>query len=313
MKPLSFNINILLKQALFIAPVLFMTGAGSCKRTEDDIFSQDEKFEYYQWENHTGVKVFEAPSDFSLPSSELHQLSIKSKDPEKGHEVKIKALFVGNLSNISEDTLIVFCNGAQYHMDYYYEQIKTLYQCGSPTKYNILTFDYQGLGSSPGQTSLEALLQDAEAVGAWLNKNEVPTENIILYGQGLGAVAASFLAADSQDEFNSPPTLILENPVAKTDYLLSNATQLNLPSSFFDQSQFDNIELIKNFKGKLLMLLSEQDEKYSKSINGEEIYKFHSGIDKELHVTNANHQNFVPQTGFLPYCDLISDFIKHTP
>ena len=195
-------------------------------------------------------------------------------------------------------------------MDYYYEQIKTLYQCGSIGKYGILLFDYQGLGSSNGETSLDAITQDAAAVGHWLKEKDIPKENITLYGQGLGAVAACYLAANAEDDFDSPNNLILENPVARADYLLSNATQLNLPSSFVSQSNFDNIELIKTFKGKLLMLVSEHDQKYDKTINGEEIYKAQNGVDKDIYVVSAQHENLVPQIGFSQYCNLIDNFIK---
>jgi hypothetical protein len=307
---LSFKLNNILKQALFVAPVLVMILFTCCeKRPEDELFDLDENFEFYQWENHSGPKIFESPENFTLPASEIHQFTISSTDPKTLNQVKIKAALFGDPGSLAQDSLIVFCHGGQYHMDYYYEQIKTLYQCGSAGKYNILLFDYQGLGLSNGEISIAAILKDVEAIGMWLTDNAMPTEKIIIYGHGLGAVAACHLVGGFDANFNSPPNLILENPVAKMDYLLSNATQINLPSSFVNQLNFDNIALIKNYKGSLLMILSDQDEKYDKINNGEEIYKAHSGTNKELQVISAQHTNLVPKIGFSEYCTLIDNFI----
>jgi hypothetical protein len=308
---LNFKISIRFKQALFTAPVLFILLFTGCKkRYEDEIFLQDENFEYYRGQNSTGPKIFQSPSTLTLFPSEIHQISVNSKDPVTNNVVKLRASFIGNLDSIAQDSLIVFCHGGQYHMDYYYEQIKTMYQCGHPGKYNLLIFDYQGLGLSEGQTSINAIIEDASAVSKWLYERAVPSKNTTIYGQGLGAIAACLMANDLDDELNTPSTLILENPVARADYLLSNATQLNLPSSFVDQVHFDNINLIKSFQGRLLMLLSQDDQKYSKVINGDEIYKSHNGIYKEIHTIAAQHENLIPKFGFIPYCTIVDDFIK---
>jgi alpha/beta superfamily hydrolase len=307
---LSFKVNKIIIQALFIAPVLFMfITSYSCKRADEELFLQDSSFDHYLWEDNTGEKIFESPDTFLLPISEILRFTVNSQDPTTSNQVKIQAAFFGNFASISQDSLIIFCHDGQFNMDFYYEQIKTLYQCGQQGKYNILLFDYQGLGLSDGTSSFEAIIQDANAIGKWLKESAVPSQNIIVYGQGLGAIAACHLVKEDVQTGPSPSTLILENPLANTDHLLSTSTGLNIPNSFIGQPTIDNIAIIKDFKGSLLMLLSVQDEKYDILINGEELYNAHNGQYKELHRADATHQNLVPKLGFPTYCELIDQLI----
>jgi len=297
-------------QALFIAPVLFVLATkSSCKRADEELFQQDSSFDSYLWNDNSGPKIFESPDSFVLPTSEIYRFTVNSKDPETSNQVKIQAAFFGYFASISQDSLIVFCHDGQFNMDFYFEQIKTLYQCGGQGKYNILLFDYQGLGLSDGKTSAEAIVQDAKAIEIWLKESSVPPQNVFIYGQGLGTIAACELVKDDDQNRPAPTTLILENPLARTDYLLSSSTGLNLPSSFIDQPTIDNIEIMKDFKGSLLVMLSTQDEKYDILINGEEMYNAHNGLYKELHRSDAMHQDLVPKLGFIAYCELVNQLI----
>lgn len=308
LKPLNFKVNKILKQALFIAPVLFMTCYSlSCKRTEDEIFQQDENFDFYQWENNPSLKIFEAPDSFSISPLNIHQFPINSIAPNTSKETKIQAVLFGDFD--TQDTLIIFCNGGQYHMDYYYEQIKTLYYSGGKGKYNILTFDYQGLGSSRGESSFDAMIKDAEAVGQWIEENGISSDQIVLYGQGLGSLAACHLAEKFSFSQGSPKKLILENPIANTDFLISSGLQLNLPSSYFNQTVIDNIALIANYDGDLLLLLSENDEKYNQNINGEALFDAHKGNLKIREWVNSSHSGLVTSIGFTEFMALVDSFI----
>ncbi len=277
---------------------------------EDELFPKDDDFISYKWESNKGIKIFETPESFVITPADIQMLTINSSDKKTGDQVKIQAAFFGNYTRLNQDSLLIFCHGADYHMDYWYEQIKVLSQCRSSNQPNILMFDYQGLGRSGGQTSVAALYQDALAIKNWLIANEVQQDKIIVYGQGMGAVAACELVT-TQEEFYTPPsTLILENPVGEASSLYTESNQINLPTSFLDQPSFNNIKLIKQFKGKLLIFLSEKDEKYQNSINGSEIFKAHTGTHKILQVVNATHRDLIPSLGFEEYCHIISEFYR---
>lgn len=299
-----------IKQALFTAPVLFTPLFFSCERAQDEIFLTDDDFIAYQWENHPGSKVFDEPSDYSINFSDIVEFTLSSTDPSSNNEVNIHAAFIGNLSTITNDTVILFCHGGKFHMDYYYPQIKTLYQTGSKGKYNLLIFDYQGLGLSEGTPSIDGLIQDGTAAKKWLSDKGVQNSQIICYGKGLGAIPACHLTQSNNNDTATLPHLILENPVAHSDFLLSNATQLNLPTSYVSNDSFDNVALIKKHRQKLLILLSEEDEKYPAAMNGELLYQNHSGSGKhKVLVKKAMHESLVPTLGFNTYLETISDFL----
>jgi uncharacterized protein len=75
---------------------------------------------------------------------------------------------------------------------------------------NVLLFDYRGYGHSVGQHPTEASMQqDAEAALNWLlSTQHIAQQNIILYGNGIGASLAVNLAAQHHDI----PAIILDAP-----------------------------------------------------------------------------------------------------
>ncbi len=75
---------------------------------------------------------------------------------------------------------------------------------------NVLLFDYRGDGRSVGQHPTQAAMQqDADAALNWLiSTQHVPAQDIILYGQGIGASLAIRLAAEHHDI----PAIILDAP-----------------------------------------------------------------------------------------------------
>jgi pimeloyl-ACP methyl ester carboxylesterase len=75
---------------------------------------------------------------------------------------------------------------------------------------NVLLFDYRGYGRSVGQHPTEATMQqDAAAALNWLIATQhIPPQNIILYGNGIGASLVVTLAAQHHDI----PAVILDAP-----------------------------------------------------------------------------------------------------
>jgi pimeloyl-ACP methyl ester carboxylesterase len=58
--------------------------------------------------------------------------------------------------------------------------------------YNILLFNYRGVGESEGHATKEGLFKDAEALYRYATEElKVPPENLLLYGHSLGAAVAS--------------------------------------------------------------------------------------------------------------------------
>lgn len=93
---------------------------------------------------------------------------------------------------------------------------------------NILLFDYRGYGRSTGQHPSQATMQqDADsALNFLISTQHIPAQNIILYGQGLGASLAVNLAA----QHHNIPAIILDAPDGDlTDRVLRDAHSWLVP------------------------------------------------------------------------------------
>lgn len=93
---------------------------------------------------------------------------------------------------------------------------------------NILLFDYRGYGRSTGQHPTQATMQqDAEsALNFLIATRHIPPQNIVLYGQGIGASLAVQLAA----EHHEIPAIILDAPDGDlTERVLHDAHSFLVP------------------------------------------------------------------------------------
>jgi uncharacterized protein len=84
---------------------------------------------------------------------------------------------------------------------------------------NVFAFDYRGYGqSAPTRPNQQNMAHDAESAWRYLNVSRaIPSQQIVLYGTGVGASLATQLAAN-----HASPALILDSPHAD---LLDTARQ----------------------------------------------------------------------------------------
>ncbi len=88
---------------------------------------------------------------------------------------------------------ILHCHACTHNMSFHLPQISWLVAAG----YNVVMFDYRGVGESAGRLSLQGLSEDARAVlEAALKRPAVAKGDVFLFGQGVGAEAAVKLARD---------------------------------------------------------------------------------------------------------------------
>ncbi len=313
LKLLNYKTNI--KQALHIAPVLFLTTtllcvfSGSCKRIEESSYFNEvrEEISRYELNNYKGIVEFPLASDssYSISASSVSVLNLRSSG--KNQEVNaIKALYLGNLATVFSDTIFLVCHGFNHHNDYYYNKAKMLFHSGNSVRKGVLMIDYQGFGLSEGNQYLPKISEDIKAGVKWLEQKGVKPSKFIMYGHGLGAIpACEFSVLNAADSLLIPQRLILENPAGHSDLLASSAIQLNIPSSYLGSYTFDNFEKIARFTGDLLVLISEKDEKFNPVINAQKLYDFHNGSTKNIiTIKDATHQNLIP---LFPYETFVSE------
>jgi uncharacterized protein len=119
--------------------------------------------------------------------------------------------------------------------------------------YGILLAGYRGYGGNPGTPTEAGLYADGRAHLDWLASQGVPAEQIVLYGESLGAAMAVQLATERRVK-----ALVLEAPFASV--LLS--ARMRFPLFAFDwliKDKFANIEKIDQVQAPVFIVHGDID------------------------------------------------------
>ena len=166
---------------------------------------------------------------------------------DESYKVIKQAHLHGLLSDESNlDKVVLICNSNQGNMSHASEIMKNMHALG----YRVCTFDYSGFGKSWGIPSEQQLYDDASYMVALLRQTYQP-EQIIVYGYGLGAIVATYVARRY-----SIPTVILVSPFPSIASILTNP--LKYAQVFFQD--FKIIDYLSGYKGKSLLIHSKNDE-----------------------------------------------------
>ena len=118
---------------------------------------------------------------------------------------------------------------------------------------NVLLFDYRGYGHSVGNHPTQATMQqDSEAALNWLiSTQHIPPDNVILYGNGIGASLAVQLAAEHHDI----PAIILDAPDGDlTDRVLHDAHSFLIPTHLLFHEDFPLAEPLSKLSTPKLLI-----------------------------------------------------------
>jgi uncharacterized protein len=131
------------------------------------------------------TSLFYHPDSFIYSRPELLNLDyenmwIKSTDGTPLHAWKLKA----KKSNYKKKNLVILFHGNAQNVSAMYLHVAWLYKYG----FDVITFDYQGYGKSPGKPSPNKTVEDAKAWinYAYLNKDKY--NKIVMVGQSLGGI-----------------------------------------------------------------------------------------------------------------------------
>lgn len=292
-----------------IALLLLIAGivATGCLKLDSLAFPADNTIEEYLFDDYEGRTDMEVPAEYSIAPEFITIIQLESKD-ESGAAVNIQALYIGDLSTLSTDTVIVYCHGQADHMDFYWNRAKLLANCGGKNRFGVFMMDYQGYGLSEGSASEQGMFNDLETCMNWLVEQGVEQEQTILYGFSLGTSPATYTAAYGTHKSSR---LILESPFASANNIAQESTLINFPASFIMDLEFNNADIIKDVKMPFCWLHGTKDD-YIAITNGELVYQNHNGFEKyAIRVEGAKHgEDGVPQTlGYSTYLQHIEDFI----
>lgn len=120
--------------------------------------------------------------------------------------------------------------------------------------YGYLFLNYRGYGGSAGKPTEEGLVADGLAAYKFLAARGVPGNNVILFGESLGAAVAVQVASQREIE-----ALILEAPFTSAVDVATKAYPY-LPSRWLLKDRFESINHIKFIAAPLLVIHGETDQ-----------------------------------------------------
>ena len=282
---------------------------SSCLSLDDNLFNTSEKITEYRRDNYAGDQDFRLDESYRIPDSLIHVFTLPSRTPDEENSTHIYATYVGDISRIATDTVIMYCHGNKWHMDLYWQRVKLLANTGGKNRFGVMMIDYRGYGLSEGKPSEAGLYADVNAALGWLKAKGLSESRLVMYGFSMGTAPATELTA--YPGTLRPAKLILEAPFASADVMVRDGALLNLPGSFVTGLKIDVAERISHVQQPFLWLHGTNDNFLNIKTHGEVVYKnYHGQYGEARRVGGADHTTVPNTMGFPVYNETILRFLK---
>ena len=185
-----------------------------------------------------------APSSSGVNISGLEKLWIETEFE------KVEAWFLPPTSNISTQRVpaVIFGHGNGELIDFWPEELKKLSQLGI----GVLLVEYPGYGRSDGSPSQQSITRTfIAAYDMLVSRDDVDSDRIILLGRSLGGGAVCALAP------NRPSTALI---LMSTFTSVKAFTARYLAPKFLVRDPFDNLSVVKDYPGPILIVHGRHDE-----------------------------------------------------
>ncbi|MBL7903256.1 MAG: alpha/beta fold hydrolase [Bacteroidia bacterium] len=279
---------------------VLLFGFSSCLKLDSNLYNNDNTIKEYLLDNYTGEQDFILDDSYTIPSTLIHRFSLASQTTEETSPFNIQAIYIGDLNRINTDTVILYCHGNKWHMDFYWQRAKLLAHTGSKNRFGVLMFDYRGFGLSEGEPTEEGMYADTKACLEWLKSKGLSDERLVMYGFSLGSAPACELTASPG--VLKPERIILEAPFGSAEVMVQDASQLNMPAAYFTDLKIDNAEEIKKVNQPFLWIHGLNDLFLNYKTHGEVVYKNYKGVFARKHmVDGADHGEVPEKMGFETY------------
>ncbi|GAB5418323.1 MAG: hypothetical protein Crog4KO_15730 [Crocinitomicaceae bacterium] len=295
-----------MKKSLII--LLGATSLISCKKlTLDALAFPSEKVDAYLFENYEGSQEIDIPDSLVAVAPNHTLVTMESYDAVNDELHTIYGVYIGDMSTIASDTVILYLHGQSKHMDAYWDRTSLLANLGGKYNYGVFTIDYRGFGMSQGASTEQGLYEDADAAIDWLIAHGADPSRTYCYGFSLGAIPTIDRAA-YRDDFKFEKIMI-EAPLGSVQNLVNSST-LGMNAGFVTTLEFPNSEKIKDVSAPLLWMHGVEDT-YISIDNGELIYANHGGAEKKaIRVEGSDHGQVPIQLGYFNYMDEVLNFIR---
>jgi len=145
--------------------------------------------------------------------------------------------------------VIAYFHGNAGHIGYRAERLLRFGREG----YGVLMLEYRGYGGNPGTPSETGFYADGRAALAFLEREVVAPNRLVLYGESLGSGVAVALAAKHQAAaliLEAPPTSVAEVAQCHFPYV---------PAARLVTDRFDSLSRIGSVKAPVLVVHGERD------------------------------------------------------
>lgn len=299
--------NPIIQPVLCLSTLVLLLFTSSCLRLDDNLFNQS-KLSQYNLDNYTGEVDFTLSSDYKIPDSLVHLFTLNSQAPDESQGTSIYALYIGDISKIATDTVILYCHGNKDHMDFYWPRAKLLANTGWKNRFGVMMIDYRGFGMSAGKPSEKGLYADVDAALKWLKSNGLSNNRLVIYGFSMGSAPATKLAAEPRSM--TPSKLMLEAPFANAETMVQDGSGLALPGSTVTDLQINNAEEIKLVGQPFFWIHGEADDFLNINTHGAIVYANYNGVYKEAHrIPDAGHSTIETTMGFSTYLEAVRSFV----
>jgi len=191
--------------------------------------------------------VFFPQTSFDITPDDLH-LNYKEVYFDTQDKEKLHGWFFPTNGN---EPVIVISHGNACNISHMLEYASTF----TEKNLQVFLFDYRGYGKSTGTPSEKGIYMDAQAAYDYLvNEEKILPDNIILFGQSIGAATAIDVAIK-----NHVRSIIIEGAFTSTKEMSKKIFPMNL-ISFLLPSNYNNLEKIAHITVPKLIIHSEDDE-----------------------------------------------------
>ncbi len=294
----------------FLAIVALGLMLPSCFRLDSNLYSADNTITEYLGDAYPKTDDWDIVPDasFNLADSMVHLFTLDSKAPDESNPTKIYAQYLGDISQIATDTVILYCHGNYAHMDVYWQRAKILANVGGKHRFGVLMMDYRGFGLSEGAATEDGMYADVQACIDWLQAMGLTNDRFVMYGFSLGSAPATELTANPRTLV--PSWLIDEAPFASAEMMAQEGTGLAVPGSFFTNLKIDNAEEIKKVQQPFLWIHGIADAFLSYENHGMSVWNNYQGIRGEkVSVPGGGHGTVVKTMGVAAYSEAVLGFI----
>ena len=292
-----------MKQLILLSLLCF--GLASCYRLDDTLFNPGETEAYLLNQSEASL---ETPAEYDIPDSLLHLFPLESQGPDETEATTIWAVYVGEISRIATDTVILYCHGNGGTIDSYWGRIKVLTNVGGRNRYGVLIMDYRGFGLSEGEPTEEGLNADVDACMKWLQAQGLTEDRLAIYGFSLGSAPAAELSAYPRTLV--PSWVFLEAPFASAEVIVQDAAGIVMPGSFYTNNKVDVAEDVKEIEQPLFWIHGTADDFLGIETHGEVVWKNYNGVrGLPIRVEGADHGDCVEVYGRAPYSEQVLNFL----